>query len=96
MCDRSFETPHQLERHQERKRHWGCDACDHLFNSLVDLEEHKVNNMDIIGAPYCTNPQEEMEHWSDDEYESEEDEEDDDEVIILPPPPLPLHLPPPV
>ena len=23
VCDRSFETPRQLERHQIRKRHWG-------------------------------------------------------------------------
>ena len=48
---------------QARKRHWGCDACDTLFNSVLELEEHK----------------EEMEHWSDDEYESDGDDEEDDE-----------------
>ena len=34
-----------------------CDACDNLFNSLMDLEHHK----------------EELNHWSDDEYESDEE-----------------------
>ena len=48
---------------QARKRHWGCDACDTLFNSVLELEEHK----------------EEMEHWSDDEYESDGEEEDDED-----------------
>jgi len=41
VCDRSFDSPRQLERHQLRKRHWGCSECDTLFNSQMDLEHHK-------------------------------------------------------
>jgi len=63
VCDRSFDTPRQLERHQLRKRHWGCSECDTLFNSLMDLEHHK----EALG------------HWSDDDDDDEEEEEEEDD-----------------
>ncbi|XP_036348030.1 uncharacterized protein LOC118757426 [Rhagoletis pomonella] len=51
VCDRAFHCHRQLASHQQKKRHFGCSACDSLFPSLMILEHHK----------------EEFEHWSDDE-----------------------------
>eukprot|EP00094_Tigriopus_californicus_P010088 TCALIF_09728-PA protein Name:"Protein of unknown function" AED:0.00 eAED:0.00 QI:234/1/0.8/1/0.25/0.2/5/0/356 len=61
VCDRSFTTPNLLERHQQKRRHWGCSICECLFDSLMLLEHHK----------------EESEHWSDEGFSDSESESDD-------------------
>ena len=68
MCDRSFDTPQQMDLHQARKRHWGCDACDNLFNSRPELEDHKV----------VEHKEEEEQEEQEDEYVHLEEEEDDE------------------
>ena len=42
---------------QLRKRHWGCDVCDNLFNTLMDLENHKVSEHETPGIPMLDEPQ---------------------------------------
>eukprot|EP00095_Tigriopus_kingsejongensis_P011258 snap_masked-scaffold708_size108518-processed-gene-0.2 protein:Tk11258 transcript:snap_masked-scaffold708_size108518-processed-gene-0.2-mRNA-1 annotation:"PREDICTED: uncharacterized protein LOC100123324" len=62
VCERAFFTARQLERHQLKKRHWGCGECDRRFNSLILLEYHK----------------DELNHWSEEDfpYDSEDDDFD--------------------
>ncbi|XP_063227241.1 dnaJ homolog subfamily C member 21 [Bacillus rossius redtenbacheri] len=63
VCDQSFNTAKMLINHQQKKRHFGCSACDSLFPSLMALEHHK----------------EEFDHWSGDESLGDHSESDHDE-----------------
>ncbi|XP_019874906.1 uncharacterized protein LOC109602904 [Aethina tumida] len=66
VCDRSFACPKQLASHKQKKRHFGCTACDSLYPSLMALEHHK----------------EEFEHWSGDEDDICTDSDEDDDTVI--------------
>uniref|UniRef100_A0AAR5PQU3 C2H2-type domain-containing protein n=1 Tax=Dendroctonus ponderosae TaxID=77166 RepID=A0AAR5PQU3_DENPD len=66
VCDRTFSCPKQLSAHKQKKRHFGCSACDSLFPSLMALEHHK----------------EEFEHWSDDDDICTDDSDEDDDTVI--------------
>uniref|UniRef100_A0A0K2UQK9 C2H2-type domain-containing protein n=1 Tax=Lepeophtheirus salmonis TaxID=72036 RepID=A0A0K2UQK9_LEPSM len=62
VCERIFFTIKQLERHQLKKRHYGCNECEQRFNTLMLLEYHK----------------EEYDHWTDDELSSADDYDSED------------------
>ncbi|XP_057659667.1 uncharacterized protein LOC130895980 isoform X2 [Diorhabda carinulata] len=64
VCDRMFACPKQLSSHKQKKRHFGCSACDNIFPSLMSLEHHK----------------DEFEHWSDEEDYLTDSEEEDESV----------------
>ncbi|KAL1506093.1 hypothetical protein ABEB36_005521 [Hypothenemus hampei] len=66
VCDRTFSCPKQLSAHKQKKRHFGCSACDSLFPSLMLLEHHK----------------EEFEHWSDEDDICSEESDDEDDTVI--------------
>ena len=68
MCDRTFTTPWELEKHMIKRRHWLCSCCEKMFNSVMQLEHHK----EMHG------------HWSDDEYDTVTEDSDEDENANAP------------
>jgi len=63
VCDRSFTSPWDLEKHMIKRRHWLCGGCEQMFNSVMQLEHHKETHG----------------HWSDDEYDILTDDDSDED-----------------